>query len=115
MHELSITESILDIALKHAKEAKAKRITNIYLVIGKLSSFVDDAVQFYWDFVSKNTPAEGAILNFRRIQPEFSCRDCGFIYYPNDNDLACPNCQGTHIKINSGDEFFLEAIDIETE
>ena len=55
MHELPVTESVLEIALRHAKGAGAERITNIYLVIGQLSSIVDDSIQFYWDIVSKDS------------------------------------------------------------
>ena len=38
MHELAVTESILQIATRHAREAGASRITNLYLVIGQYSS-----------------------------------------------------------------------------
>jgi|GEM_PF-5568018 len=52
MHELSVTESVLEIACRHAGKAQAKRVTDIYLVIGRLSSIVDDSVQFYWNLIS---------------------------------------------------------------
>lgn len=114
MHELTITESLLEIALRHAKKANATRITDLYLVIGELSSVVDDSVQFYWDIVAKDTPAEGANLHFQRKATEIQCLECQEIYHPINNILACPNCQSTHIKILSGEEFFLEAINIES-
>jgi Zn finger protein HypA/HybF involved in hydrogenase expression len=44
MHELAVTESIRDFAHEHAKQANAKRVTYLHLVIGKLSSVVDDSV-----------------------------------------------------------------------
>jgi hydrogenase nickel incorporation protein HypA/HybF len=52
MHELAVTEHILDIALKHAQNANALSVDEIYLVIGQLSSIVDDSIQFYWDIFS---------------------------------------------------------------
>jgi hydrogenase nickel incorporation protein HypA/HybF len=84
MHELSVTENILEIALRHAAEAQANRITNLYLVIGQLSSIVDDSIQFYWDIITRGTPAEGAQLHFERIQTRLSCR----IAKHNINPLA---------------------------
>lgn len=113
MHELPISESILEIALRHAKTAQANRITNLYLVIGQLASIIDDSVAFYWDIISKDTPAEGAQLHFRRIPTEMMCLDCDKSYTPRDGDLACPTCSGTRVKVLAGDEFFLEAIDVE--
>lgn len=113
MHELSVTESILEIALKHAQKAGAKRITALHLVIGQLASIVDDSVQFYWDFVAKDSLAEGAQLNFRRIPAEFQCLDCQKCYAPDGKVLACPQCGSTHIKVIAGEEFFLESIDVE--
>ncbi len=113
MHELPVTESILEIALKHASKAGAKRITALHLVIGQMASIVDDSVQFYWDFVAKDTIAEGASLDFRRIPTEFQCQDCNKRYAPDGNVLACPQCGSTRVKVVAGEEFFLEAIDVE--
>jgi hydrogenase nickel incorporation protein HypA/HybF len=52
MHELAVTESILEIALRHAQEHNARHITGLYLVLGQWASIVDDSVQFYWDIIS---------------------------------------------------------------
>ncbi len=114
MHELPITESILNIALRHAQQAAATRITDLHLVIGKLSYVVDDSVQFYWDMIAKGTIAEGAQLHFQRVPAEMLCLDCNHRYAPDDETLACPNCQSVRVKVAAGDEFRLESIDVET-
>lgn len=113
MHELSITESILEIALRHAEEAEAKTITDIHLVIGKLSSIIDDSVQFYWDIVSDGTAAQGAVLHFRRVRIEIACKACGECYHPEELDLSCPACGSRDVRIVAGEEFRLEAIEVE--
>jgi Zn finger protein HypA/HybF involved in hydrogenase expression len=41
------------------------------------------------------------------------CQDCGEEYQPASEEFACPHCEGTHVKIKSGEEFHLEAIDVE--
>ncbi|MEJ2598173.1 MAG: hydrogenase maturation nickel metallochaperone HypA [Anaerolineales bacterium] len=115
MHELAVTENILEIATRHAHLAGAGRIANIYLVIGQLSSIVDDSIQFYWDIIAKDTVAEGACLNFRRIPAELACLDCGKQFSINGEDYFCPDCHGIHVKIVSGEEFYLEAIEVEKE
>ena len=112
MHELYVTEQILDITIKHAARAQAGRVTDLYLVIGQLSSIVDDSLQFYWDLVSKDTLAEGARLHFDRKPAEFQCRECNHRYTPDQN-LACPLCKSLSVDVVSGEEFYLDAIDVE--
>jgi hydrogenase nickel incorporation protein HypA/HybF len=114
MHELSITENILEIALRHGDQAKAEKITDLYLVIGQLSSIVDDSVQFYWDIIAKGTKAEGAELHFDRIKTQLKCKNCGHEYNPMSEDLACPICSCINVEIISGNEFYFDAIDVET-
>ena len=114
MHELSVTESILEIALRHAQEADAKQITQIYLVIGQLASIVDDSVQFYWEIISKDSLAEHARLNFRRIPAEFECQTCLHQFSMDGDSLECASCGSGDLKVIAGEEFFIEAIDVET-
>jgi hydrogenase nickel incorporation protein HypA/HybF len=114
MHELSVTESILEISLRHANKVNAKRITNLYLVIGQFASIVDDSVQFYWDIVSEGTLADGALLHFRRIPATLCCLECNHQYNPGNDGFSCPNCKSERVKVITGEEFFMEAIDIET-
>jgi hydrogenase nickel incorporation protein HypA/HybF len=110
MHEFSVTQAILDIALRHAAD---RRITDIYLVVGELSSIVDESVQFYWDLIAKDTPAEGARLHFRRVPAELQCMVCFQKYRPEGQQLVCPFCGSVGAKILAGEEFYLEAIDVE--
>jgi hydrogenase nickel incorporation protein HypA/HybF len=113
MHELSVTESVLDIVTRHANQANARRVKTINLVIGEYASIVDDSVQFYWDIISKDTLAQGAQLQFRRIPAELACLACGQRFQPESETYACPNCGGNRIQIVAGREFFIESIDIE--
>ena len=113
MHELSVTESLLKIAVEHAEKANATRVTDLNIVIGDLASMVDESIQFYWDIIAKDTIAEEATLHFRRVRAELQCNTCGEKYRPTDRELICPNCYGVGAKIIRGEEFFLESIDVE--
>ncbi|NWG16047.1 MAG: hydrogenase maturation nickel metallochaperone HypA [Chloroflexi bacterium] len=115
MHELPVTQSILEIALRYAGEKDARRITHLYLVIGDLSSILDDSVQFYWDIISRGTIAEGAVLHFQRVPTRMVCFECGSTYLPERGTLACPVCNSALVQVAAGDEFRLDAIDIETD
>lgn len=113
MHELAVTQSILDISLRHAEKAKASRIAGINLVIGQFSSIVDDSVQFYWDIVAEGTIAQGATLHFQRIPGEMTCGSCGHVFRPGERTFACPACGSGLVRISKGDEFRVDSIDIE--
>lgn len=111
MHELAITQNILEIAINHAEK---RRVTDIYLVVGQLSSFVDDSVQFFWDFISQDTLAEKARLHFRREPAVMRCHTCGGSAPLNDN-FTCPACGSDAVTVEAGEEFYIEAIEVETE
>ena len=62
MHELPITKGILSIALETSQNHGSRRVTAIDIVIGQLSSIVDDSIQFYFDALSEGTLTEDAQL-----------------------------------------------------
>ena len=113
MHELSITEQIADIAIRHGEKNKAEKITDLYLVIGELSTVIDESVQFYWDLITEDTICTGAKLHFQRIPAIFLCQECGKEYHLEDGELVpCPYCQSTKMDIQQGKEFHLDSINI---
>jgi len=113
MHELFATQAILKKALQKASDENARRITDLHLVVGELSTYVDDSVQFYWDEISKGTIAEGATLHFRRVSAELQCMACFTRYRPGADEILCPNCGSSGAKILAGEEFYMEALDVE--
>lgn len=113
MHELSVTESILEIANRHAAQASARRVTDIYLVIGNLTSLVDDSIQFYWDMISQGTLSEGATLHFQRVRARMHCQDCGNDYEMDSKLQPCPNCGSFSFHVQAGEEFYMDSIEIE--
>lgn len=115
MHELAITQNILRIANEHAARAGAQRVTDLYLVIGQLSSIVDDSVQFYWDIISKGTLCAGATLHFERIPARLRCQQCGTEYGLERELTTCPSCQSARAQVIQGEEFRLESIEVEGE
>ena len=113
MHELAITQSMFDLVLEQAKQAEAKKVGKINLVIGEMTGVVGDCVQFYFDFISKGTIAEQAALSFKMIPTTARCRSCGKLFELKEFDWTCPYCQGNSMEIISGKELFVESIEVE--
>lgn len=113
MHELAVTESIVEIATRHAAQAGASRVLAINLVIGELSSIVDDSVQFYFDYLSEGTSAEGARLVFSRLDVALMCQACGHRWEPTGADWRCPVCGAARAQAVQGREFYVESIEVE--
>lgn len=113
MHELAVTESIMDIVRRHAERAGVSRVLRIHLVIGELSSIVDDSVQFYFDYLSRDTIAAGAELAFRRLPVELICGACQHRWRPADADWTCPACGAASARVDTGREFYVDSIEVE--
>jgi hydrogenase nickel incorporation protein HypA/HybF len=111
MHELAITEGVIKVAVA---AAGGRRVRAIDLVIGALSSVVDDSVQFYFDFLSRETLAEGAMLRFRRVPAVARCLDCAAeseIIPPLPE--GCPRCGSVRLRVSGGDQFRVESIEVD--
>jgi len=113
MHELGVTENIVNIALAKAGEAQASKVIRINLVIGEMSGFVPDCIQFYFDTLSKDTIAQGAVLNFELVPTQLRCRNCSTTFHPQDTLWSCPKCRSQSVEISKGREFYIESMDVE--
>lgn len=115
MHELFVSQNLLQLALEHAERVSAVRITAIDLLIGELASVIDDSLAFHWDIISRDTIAEGAELRFNRVPAKVYCRDCAEENTLVNGQLICPLCGGYNISPTEGTEFLLQSIEVETD
>ena len=110
MHELSLTQNILDVALKNAG---TKRLVRVNLLVGPFSDESEDSIRFYWDYLTKDTPAQTAELSFQPVAAEVACLACGASFQPDNETVLCPMCQSDRLKLLSGDDVRLDSIDVE--
>ena len=113
MHEYAVTKSIIRIAATEAEKAGAQKVTAINLVLGDLSTVVDDSVRLYFPLIAAGTPAEGAELNFRRIRAEFFCRHCEKPFVKPAHGFDCPVCGNYGTPTAVGKEFYVESIEVD--
>jgi hydrogenase nickel incorporation protein HypA/HybF len=113
MHELGITKSIVNIVMDKAKTAQASKVTQINLVVGELSGFVPECIQFYFDILSKETIAQEAKLIFTQVPVELQCRNCSTTFHPQDTSWSCPKCHSQSVEIVEGRELYIESMEVE--
>jgi hydrogenase nickel incorporation protein HypA/HybF len=90
VHELQVTERILDIAIRHASGHDVSRIVRIRLRIGELSDLEDEWIQRYFDHLSRGTLAEREELR----------------------EPKCPGCGQSDCRLVSGREYLVENIEV---
>lgn len=110
MHELSLTQTLLDLALEHAR---GKRVVAVDLLLGEFSDERPEAIRFHWDDLAKGTPAEGAELRFQPVPAEMKCLDCEEVFHPGEEAAECPNCKSFHVRLLSGGDIRLSGIEVE--
>jgi hydrogenase nickel incorporation protein HypA/HybF len=113
MHELAVVENIIEVVTRHAQQAGAARVLKIHLVIGELASIVDDCIQFYFDFMSKETIMSDATLEFTRVPITLQCKACRHEWAPTTGDWACPSCQAAQAQVIAGREFRIDHIEVD--
>ena len=67
MHELSIAQSVVDLAEEVAEKEKADSVVSIDIEIGTLSGVVVDALEFAMEMTVKNTKLEFAKINYIKM------------------------------------------------
>ncbi len=112
MHEQSIVTYLLSEAVSSARDEDARKIVSIKLTVGELTGIEKDAVIFYFGFLSKNTIAEGATLEFEYKKAWLRCRDCDIIFPKDRADFICPRCNRKVIEIVGGRELYIESMEV---
>jgi hydrogenase nickel incorporation protein HypA/HybF len=113
MHEQSIVQSLLSLALQNAEKANARKIVRIHLVVGDYTGVVEDAVNFYFAFLSKDTIAAGAKIIYAHIAGQLRCRDCDLLFPLQKREFLCPQCGGRRMEIVGGRELYIDKMEIE--
>lgn len=115
MHELSITQSIVDIAVKNCIDNGYRLIKKIYISIGAASGVMPDSLYFAFDIIKKDTIAENAELCINLIPIRGVCKQCSkeFNSHSGTYIFNCPLCNSEAITVTGG--FELELSDIEVE
>jgi hydrogenase nickel incorporation protein HypA/HybF len=113
MHEMGITQSILETAFEAAGEAGAGRISEIRISVGELTEIQEFALQFAFEALTPGTMAEGATLAVTHIPASSRCRDCDIEYAHDRFEMLCPKCGSFNVESVTGHELRIDSIETE--
>ena len=108
MHELSITQSVVDAVIERMDGAT---VTAIELEIGKLSGVEPDSVRFCFELVAGGTALDGARLDIVEPAGEGRCRDCGTLSKFDDRIVLC-SCGSGDVDVLSGTQLRIRSVEV---
>jgi hydrogenase nickel incorporation protein HypA/HybF len=110
MHELSLTQSVVDICVG---KAQGRRVTAVVLEIGTLSGVVPDAMAFCFDACSRDTLLEGAEFRIETVAAMARCGDCDREFPLAAHFDPCPGCGGFRLQLLAGEELRVKYLEVE--
>jgi hydrogenase nickel incorporation protein HypA/HybF len=110
VHELSLSSAIVNTAAKHAA---GRRVTVVSLRVGALRQVVPDTLDFYFEFVARDSVCEGARLEQELVEARLRCHGCDTEWSLEIPAFRCPSCAGSDVAVVSGNEFEVESIEVE--
>ena len=113
MHEISIIESILEVAEENAREVNSSSIKAIKLRLGQFTAIAQNALEFAFEVARQGTMAEHARLEIELVPMVLHCVVCEVETQPTGGIcFICQRC-GFPMKIVSGKELQIEYIEID--
>ena len=111
MHEVSIMEEAVRLAVDTANGRGASHVSGLRLRVGTLSGVVPEAMRFAFDVVCCGTIAEGARLEIESVPATCWCAECQAEFECADWLDECPRCHKLSDELRRGRE--LEIVSVE--
>ncbi len=108
MHELAITQSVVDTVLQRTG---TQPVTVVRLQVGRLTGVVPDAMRFCFELATEGTPLQGATLQIEQPAGRAHCRTCGDDFDLADMFLLCP-CGSADVELLNGRELYVTSVEV---
>jgi hydrogenase nickel incorporation protein HypA/HybF len=112
LHELSIAQAVVDVAVRNAGGSS---VTKVGVKIGHLRQVVPSALEFSFALCAIGTAAEGAVLELEEAPVVVTCRACGARSEPVGFPLDCAACRGWDVEVIQGEELLVTSLELEDE
>lgn len=113
MHEMALSQSVVDIVVRHAEAHGAARVRSVRLELGALSCAEPEALRFCFEAVTRGSLAEGAALEISIVPGRAWCWDCDGVVELIDRVAGCPACGGYRLRVEGGDDMRVKDLEIE--
>jgi hydrogenase nickel incorporation protein HypA/HybF len=110
MHELSIAQSIVELAEQQAGSHNATIIEELELEIGKLAGVELQSLEFALERAVKGTMLSEARIIRHNINGEGRCGDCEAVFPVDTLFSPCPHCGSYAVRIIKGKELRIKSI-----
>ncbi|GAA5190746.1 hydrogenase maturation nickel metallochaperone HypA [Ferrimonas gelatinilytica] len=111
MHEMSLAEGILQIVESQA--APSPKVHSVTLSVGELAGVELTSLKFCFDVVTRDTLAEGALLEIESVPGSAFCFDCLAQVPLSRRGEPCPKCGGYQLTVVGGDQMKVKSLEIE--
>ncbi len=112
MHEASVTEALVKIAVEEAVKSKAVKVESLSLVVGETTGYMAESLEFYFKSFAKDTILEGAVLHIEYVKPRLRCASCDSLFERKQFSFDCPKCGMPGEMTSVGSEFYIDTMNI---
>ncbi|MDQ2081830.1 hydrogenase maturation nickel metallochaperone HypA [Xanthobacteraceae bacterium Astr-EGSB] len=113
MHELTLAESLIDLAEDEIRKLSGAKVRTVRLEIGALAAVEPDAMRFCFDVVARGTSLEGVALDIVTVAGRGRCLACGHEIEVLERPALCPDCGGFRVEVTSGAGMRLKELEVE--
>ena len=113
MHELALTEGIINIVNSQQEQDGFSKVLEIRLRVGEYSGIVPECIREFFPIAAKGTAAEEAALVIEPVEAAFRCLDCGYEGKIDRSRACCPDCGSLTVRLTAGREFYVESLKVE--
>ena len=112
MHEMALSESVLQSIERNARADGFERVVAVHLEIGELAGVDTEAMRFSFDAVTRGTLADSARLDISAVPGEAWCLPCGHTVRISKRFDPCPDCGSHQLQVTGGADMLLKSLEV---
>jgi len=104
LHELSITQEILEIVTKAVPAGQLGLVREIRLKIGEEGHLLPESLLFCFEALKADFGMPESKMELIRVPVTAECKSCGAVSPIVNQTYQCGSCKGTSLKVLTGNE-----------